>query len=311
MRWPYACVPWALPAALLPFGASAPTGATDPFGIAELSPTKAHGATYFATSWANGKPREFRDAVDPMDPWFDTAHGSGLYGIDGRGTLTADGDVVRMYVHHPDRTTEWDENLEITVYITRVSEKTRVDYSGLQIFARTNHGTFTGDLSDEEKTPCDDRGVAGKINLDGTWAFEKETRHGGANGYATAGAKRYWPSGFPVGKPVGVKYVLRNVAHDRGEPLRVKLDLYVDMTDGKAGGTWTRVTDYTDEGHWASGNTPCAAGVDPALLPIRARLLKHSETKRPELTVYFRHEYAVMRYQRLSVREIEPLSAQR
>jgi hypothetical protein len=221
--------------------------------------------------------------------------------------LTASGDVVRMYVHDPDRKTEWDENLEITAYITRVSEKTRVDYSGPQIFARTNHGTFTGSLPDEDKTPCDDRGIAGKINLDGTWAFEKETHHGDANGYATAGAKRYWSSGFPVGKPVGVKYVVRNVLANGGEPLRVRLELYVDMTGGRAGGRWIQVTEYTDDGHWASANTPCAVGADPAVLPVRTRLLRHSETQRPELAVYFRHEHATMRYQRLSVREIEPL----
>lgn len=297
----------ALLAPLLALGWSQPNLMSDPFGIAELFPSKAHGAAYFATSWGNGNPREFRDSVDPMDPWFDAGHGSGRYSIDGKGSLTASGDVVRMYVHDPDRRTEWDENLEITAYITRVSEKTHVDYSGPQIFARTNHGTFTPDLSDEEKTPCDDRGVAGKINIDGTWAFEKETHHGDANGYATAGARRYWPSGFPVGKAVGVKYVVRNVVDGRGEPQRVQLELYVDMTDGRSGGRWTKVTEYMDDGHWASSNTPCAVGVDPALLPVRSRLLKSSETQRAELTVYFRHEYAVMRYQRLSVREIEPL----
>ena len=309
MRLLHSCVFCALAALtfLLPLRSIATTAATDPFGITELFPSKARGAAYFATSWGNGKPREFRDSVDPMDPWFDAGHGSGHYRIDGRGTLTADGDVVRMYVHHPDGKTEWDENLELTAYITRVSESRRVEYSGPQIFARTNHGTFTAGFADEEKTPCDDRGLAGKINLNGTWAFEKETRHGDDNGYATAGSTRYWPSAVPVGVPVGVKYVVRNVVDARGEPSRVTLELYVDMDDGKRGGSWTKVTEYTDEGHWANENSPCTVGVDAALLPVRSRLLKNSETQRPELTVYFRHEYAVMRYQRLSVREIEPL----
>jgi hypothetical protein len=212
-----------------------------------------------------------------------------------------------MYVHHPDRKTEWDENLELTAYITRVSETKRVEYSGPQIFTRTNHGTFTGAFGDEQQTPCDDRGVAGKINLDGTWAFEKETHHGAANGYATAGRVPYWPQGFPVGRPVGVKVVVRNVLDARGEPVKVKLELYGDMTDGRDGGTWTKVTEYVDEGQFGRENTPCAAGVDAGLLPVRSLLLRHSETQRPELTVYFRHEYGTMRYERLSVREIEPL----
>jgi hypothetical protein len=285
----------------------ATAAATDPFGIEELFPGKPGGAAYFATTWENGTPREFRDAVDPMDPWLDASHGSGVYRIDGRGTLTAEGDVVRMYVHHPDRKTEWGENLELTAYITRTGESARVDYSGPQIFARTNHGTFTGPFGDEETTPCDDRGLAGKVNLNGTWAFEKETHHGDDNGYATAAARRYWDSGFPVGVPVGVKFVVRNVVDASGAPSAVKLELYVDMSSGRGGGAWTKVTEYTDEGRWAAGNTPCAPGVDAESLPVRARLLEQSETQRPELTVYFRHEYATMRYQRLSVREIDPL----
>lgn len=296
-------------ACLLVAAAPAPVSPrTDPFGITELFPSKPNGTAWYATSWSNGKPRDLLEDVDPMDPWFDTTHGSGRYAIDGKGTLAADGDVVRMYVHDPDRRTEWAEDLEITAYITRIRETKRVDYSGPQIFARTNHGTFTGVFPDEDRTPCDDRGLAGKINLDGTWAFEKETHHGADEGYATAGATRYWPSGFPTGRPVGVKVVLRNVLDTRGEPRAVRLALYVDMTDGTNGGSWTRVTDYTDEGEFGRGHTPCAQGVDPALVHVRSRLLESSETGRPELTVYFRHEYGIMQYRRLSVREIEPLA---
>lgn len=281
--------------------------AADPFGVTQLHPTKANGRTYFATSWRNGKPREFRDSTDPLDPWFDAGHGSGRYNIDGKGTLTADGDVVRMYVHDPDRKTEWDENLEITAYITRVKESRRVSYSGPQIFARTNHGTFTGASATEEDTLCDDRGLGAKVNLTGAWAFEKETCHGADAGYATAGLAPYWPQGYPVGLPVGVKYVLRNVLRADGEPTKVKLELFVDMSNAKGGGSWTKVTEYTDEGDWGKANARCGAGVDPAMLALRSRLMRNSETQRPELTVYFRHEYAVMRYQRLSVREIDAL----
>jgi len=101
--------------------------------------------------------------------------------------------------------------------------------------------------------------------------------------------------------------ILRNVLDARGQPTKVKLELYVDMTDGRNGGTWTKVTEYTDAGEWGKENTPCSVGTDPATLALRSRLLLKSETGRPELTVYFRHEYAVMLYRRLSVREIEPL----
>ncbi len=283
--------------------------ATDPFGIRMLFPTRPQGVTYYATSWANQQPRTFLDSVDPLDPWFDAGHGSGRYAIDGHGTLSASGDYVRMYVHHPNRKTEWGENLEITAYLTRVSESRRLDYSGPQIFARTNHGTFTGAFDGEEETPCDDRGVGAKINLGGTWAFEKETRHGG-DGYATAGARKHWAAGFPVGVAIGVKYVVRNVLNGAGRIIAVTVALYVDTTRGAAGGTWVKVTEYTDAGKtWGVGKAACAPGADPAALPVRSRLLVHSETKRPELSVYFRHEFGTMKYQRLSVREIDPVRA--
>lgn len=279
----------------------------DPLGIAKLHPTRAKGAEYFSKTWFNGKPRTFKDSPDPQDPWFDAGHGSGTYSIDGRGRLVADGDIVRMYVHNPDKQTEWGPNLEITAYITRLSEKQRVSYSGPQIFARTNHGTYTGSFGSESKTLCDDRGLGAKINVDGTWAFEKETAHGKDKGYATGAPVHFWPpsEGFPLNEAVGVKYVVRDRKGPEGEP-QVHQELYVDLTGGKNGGIWTRVTENLDRGKWGKDSTPCAAGVDPALVPTRENLLEASETGRPMLSVYFRHEYAKMAYQRLSVREIDP-----
>jgi hypothetical protein len=293
-------------ACLLACADAAAAAPLDRFGIRMLFPTRTNGRSWFAASWENGHARSFADAVDPMDPWLDAAHGSGNYMIDGHGTLTASGDYVRMYVHHPDRRTEWADDLEITAYVTRVSEMQRVSYSGPQIFARTNHGTWTGAFGGETQTLCDDRGLGAKVNLDGTWAFEKETRHGDARGYATAGAARIWASEFPRGVPVGIKYVLRNVANAQGFAVGVRLALYVDMTSGRSGGSWTKVTEFTDVGQWGVGYAACAPGASLAMLPIRWNLLKNSETKRPSLSVYFRHEYGVMRYQRLSVREINP-----
>jgi hypothetical protein len=291
-----------------PLGSCAPNdaGTLDPLGIVKLESSRSDARTYFATSWGNGRARQFTDTVDPMDPWLDGGHGSGRYSIDGKGTLTASGDYVRLYVHNPDLESEWGEDLEITTYVTRVSETEQLSYSGPQIFARTNHGTFTGSLGSEERTPCDDRGVGGKINVNGTWAFEKETHHGSGLGYATIGAARLWDTGLPVNVPVGVKYLVQNVG-DGEDPSAVHLSLYVDMTDGAGGGTWTKVTEYTDTGQWGVGRSPCAGGADPAALPVRARLLPNSETGRPMLTVYFRHEFGTMRYSRLSVREINPL----
>lgn len=279
--------------------------AIDPFGIAELYPTRTKGVEYFSKSWWNAHPRDFKDSPDPGDPWFDASHGSGSYHIDGAGFLKADGDIVRLYVHNPNLESEWGENLEITVYYSRLSEKKRVSYSGPQIFARSNHGTFTGSFGGESRTLCDDRGLGAKINLDGAWAFEKETCHGADKGYATAGYVKHWPGGFPVAVLVGVKYILRNRKGLDGKT-EVLMELYEDLRGGINGGDWKKVTETVDRGTFGKGSTPCREGVDPALVHVRENLLEASETQRPELCVYFRHEYAAMLYRNLSIREIDP-----
>src|SRR6516165_4974915 len=112
-------------------GEAAQTSPSSPQSIAKLLPTRRGGREWFS-KWDNGRARTFGDSSDPDDPWFDTGHGKGKYSIDGKGTLTATGDTVRMYVHDPAKKTEWDENLEITVYIRRINETKALSYSGLQ-----------------------------------------------------------------------------------------------------------------------------------------------------------------------------------
>ena len=291
---------------LLPALAPAAAPALDAFGIAQLAPSKPGGIVWAATAWSKA-PRAFT-GQDPADPWFDCGHGEASYTVDGQGTLDAKGPIVRMYVHAPDRSTEWGPDLEVTVYVTRLGEDRRVSYSGPQIFARTNHGTYTGRYGSELQTLCDDRGLGAKVNLNGTFAFEKETDHHSPNGYATAGAVKRWADGWPLDKTVGLKYLVRDVLDGTGKPVAVKLELWCDETGGAQGGHWEKVTEFTDDGtDLGVGSSPCAPGVDPALMSLRPLMLPDSETKRPQLSVYFRHEYGEMAYQRASVREVLPL----
>ena len=272
--------------------------ATDAFGVQELFPTKQGGKEWTA-AWNNGHSRRFVNAADPDDPWFDTDHGEGHYRIDGKGTLTARGRYVRMYVHDPDKQREWDENLEITVYITRVMESRHLSYSGLQVFARTNHGT----IGDENVNICDDRGYGGKVTVDGRWEFEKETHHEGPNGYASVGTANPWLQ-LPKRTKVGVKYVLRNIENNT----KVKVEMYRDLTAGLNGGTWQKLTEFVDDGtNWGVGADAPAPGVPPELQLIRDLVLPCSETKKPMITVYFRHEYGAMKYEKASIREIDAL----
>ena len=269
----------------------------DRFGIRMLFPTRPGGREWQA-KWDNGRARTFI-GIDPLDRWFDADHGQGKYAVDGKGTLTATGPTVRMYVHDPARKTEWGENLEITVYFTRLSETRLVSYSGLQIFARTTHGT----VGNETRNLCDDRGYGAKVTVDGRWEFEKEITHGRDDGYAITASTRPWPE-LPKNVKIGVKYVLRN----QGTNTQVKVELYRDLTGGANGGRWEKITEFIDTGkNWGLGKTAPAPGVPPELPLIRSMVLPNSESKLPMLSVYLRHEYASMAYEKLSIREIEPL----
>jgi hypothetical protein len=175
-----------------------------------------------------------------------------------------------------------------------------VDYSGLQVFARTNHGTN----ANEEVNLCDDRGYGGLVNINGDWSFEKETAHHLDNGYAGAADQR--PSGdLPKNTWVGFKYVLRNM--DGGT--KVKLEMYRDTTGGVNGGNWQKVTEFIDNGkNFGDGHGACRSGVNPALPLIHSFINASSESKKPMLSVYARHEFGTMAYSDFTIREINPLS---
>jgi hypothetical protein len=123
-----------------PIASSSSLTQKDRFGITELYPT-APGGIEWSSNWDDGHARMFGNDTDPDENWFDTNHGEGTYIIDGKGRMTASGDYVRMYVHDPANVREWSENLEITLYAKRINETQLIDYSGAEIFARTNHGT--------------------------------------------------------------------------------------------------------------------------------------------------------------------------
>jgi hypothetical protein len=194
---------------------------------------------------------------------------------------------------------EWSENLEITLYVARLSETRVVDYGGLQVFARTNHGT----VGNEDRNFCDDRGYGALALLDGTWTFEKETAHHQDNGYADLEGVQPWKS-LPKDTPVGIKYVLRNMDSDS----KVKLELYRDLAGGINGGKWEKLYEFIDDGtNFGTENDACEDKVDPALQLVHSYIDYSSETGKPMLSVYARHEFGTMEYSAFTIREIDPL----
>jgi hypothetical protein len=261
----------------------------DIFGIRFINPTLG-GGTYWLSNW--GGQRAFT-GVDPIDPWFDADHGSGSYKV-RNGTLQIGGDIPRMYVHDPARERQW-RDVEITMYFRRVAD-TGIPFAGMTAVARANH------LATEEGTDdlCDTRGYGARMRFDGNMDFEKETAH---PRNATTAKTVFWADGLPFDKWIGYKFLVYDT--DAG----VKLELWLDSTEGRDGGTWRKINEITDDGH-LFGDEACADGIDAKMALTNSPDRPGSESGKPNLTVYFRSDGIAadgLHYKWGSIREISRL----
>ena len=93
-----------------------------------------------------------------------------------------------------------------------------------------------------------------------------------------------------------MKYVCRACENNT----KCKLELYMDETDGLNGGTWKKITEFTDYDGWSADQVSCCAThKGKVLLPPYFN---------SNYTVYLRSDCLGKQfYKKFTIREIDPL----
>ena len=261
--------------------------------------------------------------VDPLDPQA-MMRGSGSL-IFGNGELRMQ-NSPRLYVTGSEGR-KW-RNVELTAYAS-LSPNTDLSaipsYAGITFATRSNHHDYTNN-------PCNARGYYGKLWFStGEVGVQKEMYHGSTDsdlGKVTVTKKvsnktqtvcdprvtncntiytsskrsseRFSTTAY-VGKFFGIKFVVRD------DGLKVRLEIYTDITEGLNGGDWKLSFTYVDE-KWpalkyeSDENFPCIyEHTPPGIRNFESPILDGGTVS------FLRTTNSDLTWKGVSFREIEPL----
>jgi hypothetical protein len=215
----------------------------DVFGIKKLyslNPTTMR--EWYSIPWANGRTRTITDGncgSDPYDSTLKYRENSGSVAtIDGNGVLrlSLGGRIAMLGT--------W-QNVEATMYIR---SPVAMAVSGISHFQpKTEH--YCLDCGTGDNNDCFGGYVVYIDFSDEAIYFKKEQSH--AIGYSARTAQQ------STTLNADTWYGIKAIAYTVGTS--VKLEVWKDNTGGVNGGTWTKVTEYTDTGSWVvQGNTYAA-----------------------------------------------------
>ncbi len=215
---------------------SPPGAGTDVFGTTEIYASKPGGDSWSALPWSNGENRLITIVpsdtctADPYDSRLRVTSGDQNVNINGSGIMTVAGaeNSPRVVVLGT-----W-QNVESTAYVKVSHDITDVN---LDQRSKTDHYCVSGFTTGDNFG-----GYIHNYDFGNNEAnFKKEVSHN--IGYTSRTA------GQPFTLNANVWYGFKAVCYNSGSG--VKLESYIDTTDGENGGTWTKVTEFADTGSWS------------------------------------------------------------
>jgi hypothetical protein len=231
-------------------------------GITKLYPTTSGGMEWYA-NWYTSLHTIYSGGFDPYDPQLH-ATGDGYVVVNGDGTAKLNGSAPRMYVYDPSLQKKWD-NVEITLYAKRVSEQSQVSSQGITAGARSgSHDDVTYPNVCKDSTRYPNGAYNGRITYDGRADYVKEVLYhrGDSTSDDSSASSPNTVSAFPnlstsvdpatglhtmpKNTWIGYKFVVRSINNNAA----VKMETWMDMTNGQNGGDWKKLNEYTDKGGW-------------------------------------------------------------
>ena len=232
----------------------------DVFGIQKLYKENPNGPQWDALHWNNGKSRTvISGSKDPYDTTQCSENrGNVNWTIDGKGSLLFNASCSgttepRFHLNKPD--TYFFQDVEATFYMMRVKDN-NTNWGGPNIGVRS--GPNGHSIPSEY---CDAHTYYQRLRYDGNMDFEKELKHPDSSVQCT---HNIWNGGkFPFNKWIGYKSITRNAGNG------VKLQLFMDVTEGVNGGTWVKLGEYADVSNWSPPQEPPACPYPANYVPLK------------------------------------------
>lgn len=238
-------------------------GDIDKFDIKKINPTKLGGREWYS-NWNNGEDRKILSGdLDPYDSQF-RARGDGEIKIDGKGFAQLAGKAPRMYIYDQSLKELW-KNVEMTVYAKRVGESETISWQSLTMVARSgSHNDVEYPDVCKDSIGYPNGAYNARITFNGRSDYTKEVLYHRADAVSDDGSgnsprtiasfanlttpidSKSGLHSMPRNVWVGMKFIVKNLNNDHA----VKLETWMDMTDGKDGGKWIKINEYIDDGEW-------------------------------------------------------------